>query len=111
MSPTAERSLNTRDTVLSTGRCTSYGVDWYCNGYDNAASPIVLSTRRGNGDYRFTLAAKGVQFDIDGDGDLDQVAMSQHLSLAPFAIVQLRSAGCELLRKPLPRVWQRRLSP
>lgn len=70
-----------RLTTLNAGSCipdcqATHGPDYYWNGSEctNLPSPIIISTRRGNGTYRMTSAAGGVLFDIDGDGDLDQVA-------------------------------------
>ena len=69
------------------------GVDYYWNGYEctNVASPIVIATNPGQ--YRFTSAVDGVAFDIDGDGDLEQVAWPEASAEVAFLALDVDGDG------------------
>jgi hypothetical protein len=70
-------NLNAGSCVPETPDCSTYGPDYFWNGYEctNAASPIVIALNPGQ--YRFTSVTDGVLFDIDGDGLKDRMAWTQ----------------------------------
>jgi hypothetical protein len=74
--------------------CSEYGPDWYWNGYycTNAASPIIIPTRRG-GDYKLTSASEGVLFDLNDTGVPQQVAWTAPNSDLAFLAIDLDGDG------------------
>jgi len=83
--------LPNRDPVLYAGdceviACQQMGPDYYWNGSEcvyTPGSPIVIATGKG-AVYSFTSAAQGLVFDIDGDGDVEQVAWTSANSDVAF---------------------------
>jgi hypothetical protein len=77
-------NLPNRSPVLYAGdcaeiECANQGPDYYWNGFECVyapGSPIVIATA-GSAQYKFTSAANGVQFDIDGDGAAEQIAWTE----------------------------------
>jgi hypothetical protein len=74
----------TQSTAFVTGyrspleECADRGFDYYWNGFEcvfSPGSPIIIDTS-GKG-YHLTSVEEGVRFDLDGDGQTEQVAWTQ----------------------------------
>lgn len=91
------QTLPGRNVSLNGGSCvpdcSAYGPDYYWNGYEctDVASPIVIATNPGQ--YRLTSAADGVQFDIDGDGNVEQIAWTQPNADVAFLALDVDGDG------------------